>query len=181
MVSALDEFLEAKKIISGVARSLGIGGKKLPMVPLGVLLEVPAAVMIVESLADEADFFSLGTNDLIQYTLATGRLNEEVSYLYNPLHPAVLSLLKSVAGVAAERGKETIVCGEVASDLMYSQVLVGLGFDSLSVAPLAIPRLKETLRDTSARELEEGVSEMLKLSRPGEIKKFVEKRFKLKR
>jgi len=178
MVSALDEFMEAKKIVSGVARSLGMGGKKSPMVPLGVLLEVPAAVMIVESLAREADFFSLGTNDLIQYTLATGRLNEEVSYLYNPLHPAVLSLLKTVSRVAADSGKESIVCGEVASDLMYSKVLVGLGFDSLSVAPLAIPKLKESLRNTSAEELQASVAEMLKLTKPGEIEKFAEKKFR---
>ncbi len=178
MVSALDEFLEAKKIVSGVAGSLGMARKKSPPVPLGVLLEVPAAVMIVEALAREADFFSLGTNDLIQYTLATGRLNEEVSYLYNPLHPAVLALLKSVAKVAAESGKETFVCGEVASDLMYSKVLVGLGFDSLSVAPLAIPKLKESLRNTSAMKLQASVDKMFKLENPGEIGKFARKAFK---
>jgi len=177
MVSALDEFWEAKKIITSVARSLGRGGKKFPHVPLGVLLEVPAAVMIVEALAREADFFSVGTNDLIQYTLATGRLNEEVSYLYNPLHPAVLALLKSVARAAVDTGKESIVCGEVASDLMYSQVLVGLGFDSLSVAPLAVPKLKESLRNTTAEELEVSVAEMLKLEKPGDIKKFAKKAF----
>jgi len=177
MVSDLEEFLEARKIVSGIGKSLGLGTGKEPPIQLGVLLEVPSAVMILESLAREADFFSLGTNDLIQYTLATGRLNEEVSYLYNPLHPAVLILLKTVAEVTGRAGKLTVVCGEMASDLTYSKVLVGLGFDCLSVAPLAIPKLKDSLRNTSAEELEKNVAEMLKLEKPREIRRFAARAF----
>ena len=177
MISGLDEFLEVRGIVNSIETSLGFGDGRKHAVQLGVLLEVPSAVMIIESLAREADFFSLGTNDLIQYTLATGRLNEEVSYLYNPLHPAVLFLLKSVSDITGKMGKETVVCGEMASDLMYAKVLVGLGFDCLSVAPLAIPKLKKSLRNTSAEELRAGVNEMLKIEKPREIREYADRVF----
>jgi phosphotransferase system enzyme I (PtsI) len=172
MVSGLDEFLEARDIVADLEKELGLGQKGDLSVPLGILIEVPSAVLVLESLAREADFFSLGTNDLIQYTLATGRLNEDVSYLYNPLHPAILALLKSVSGISGKFGKETIVCGEMASDPLYSKVLLGLGFDCLSVAPLTIPALKESLRNTSVAELKACMDEMLKLEKPGEIREF---------
>ncbi len=177
MVSDLDEFLEAREIVTSMEQSLGIGDTKHPSIQLGVLLEVPSAVLVLKSLARVADFFSLGTNDLIQYTLAIGRLNEDVSYLYNPLHPAVLALLKSVAEITGAAGKETVVCGEMASDPVYSQVLLGLGFDCLSVAPLVIPRLKDILRNTSVAELKISVAEMLKLETPREIKKYADRAF----
>lgn len=172
MVSGLDEFLEARGIVAALEKELGLGINGKPSVPLGILLEVPSAVLVLESLARVADFFSLGTNDLIQYTLATGRLNEDVSYLYNPLHPAVLGLLKSVSEISGRFGKETVVCGEMASDPLYSKVLLGLGFDCLSVAPLAIPKLKESLRNTSFEELKASMDEMLKLENPREIREF---------
>lgn len=177
MVSDLDEFLEARDIVNRLERSLGLGGEKNPSVQLGVLIEVPSAVLTMESLAGEADFFSLGTNDLIQYTLAISRLNEEVSYLYNPLHPAVLTLLKSVADIARKFGKETVVCGEMASDLMYSKVLLGLGFDCLSVAPLAIPKLKDSLRNTSVEDLKVNVTEMLKLKKSSAVREYAKRIF----
>ena len=177
MVSDLDEFLEAREIVTSMEQSLGMGNAEHPSVQLGVLLEVPSAVLVLKSLARVADFFSLGTNDLIQYTLAIGRLNEDVSYLYNPLHPAVLTLLKSVAEITGAAGKETVVCGEMASDPVYSQVLLGLGFDCLSVAPLVIPRLKDILRNTNVEELKISVAEMLKLETPGEIRKYVDRAF----
>ncbi len=177
MVSDLEEFLEARDIVNRIERSLGLGGKKYPSVQLGVLIEVPSAVLTLESLAREADFFSLGTNDLIQYTLAISRLNEEVSYLYNPLHPAVLALLKSVAEVAGKFGKETVVCGEMASDLMYSKVLLGLGFDCLSVAPLVIPKLKNSLRNTSVEDLKLNVAEMLRLEKSSAIREYANRIF----
>ncbi len=177
MVSGLEEFLEARKIVTSMEQSLGIGDSKHPSIQLGVLLEVPSAVLVLKSLARVVDFFSLGTNDLIQYTLAIGRLNEDVSYLYNPLHPAVLALLKSVAEITGAAGKETVVCGEMASDPVYSQVLLGLGFDWLSVAPLVIPKLKDVLRNTNLEELKINVAEMLKLETPGEIRKYADRAF----
>ena len=177
MISDLEEFLEARDIVTGIERSLGLGDGKYPSVQVGILLEVPSAILVLESLAGEADFFSLGTNDLIQYTLAISRLNEEVSYLYKPLHPAVLALLKSVAEVTGKFGKETVVCGEMASDLMFSKVLLGLGFTSLSVAPLAIPKLKDALRNTNVEELKLSVAEMLKLKKTSAIQEYAERVF----
>lgn len=177
MVSDLEEFLKVKRMISGIRRSLAASGIKTGPIELGILLEVPSAVLILESLAREADFFSLGTNDLIQYTLAIGRLNEDVSYLYNPLHPAVLNLLKSVAEITGKAGKETVVCGEMASDPLYSKVLVGLGFDCLSAAPLTIPRLKESLRETNVAELKLQVDEMLKIEKAQKIREFALRAF----
>ncbi len=177
MVSGLEEFLEAREIVDDMEKELGLGTDGKKAVPLGILLEVPSAVLVLESLAREADFFSLGTNDLIQYTLATGRLNEDVSYLYNPLHPAVLALLKSVSEISGKFKKETIVCGEMASDPMYSKVLLGLGFDCLSVAPLTIPKLKESLRTTSVEELKARMAEMIKLEKPQEIREFANRAF----
>ena len=180
MISGLEEFLEAKKIITDVAASLAPGETGSSPVKLGVLLEVPSAVMVLQSLAREADFFSLGTNDLIQYTLAAGRLNDEVSYLYNPLHPAVLSLLRKVADTLRESGKEVVVCGEMASDETYSKILVGMGFQCLSVAPLAIPRLKESLRLTRFEDLQVKVKEMMRIENPPEIREYASRAFSAK-
>src|SRR5690606_19544600 len=102
-------------------------------IPVGIMVETPAAVMIADLLAKEADFFSVGTNDLIQYCMAVDRGNQNVAYLYQPLHPAVLRMLRMIARTAAEAGIPCEVCGEMAGDPLYAPVMMGLGFEELSM------------------------------------------------
>lgn len=130
-------------------------------VELGVVVETPAAVAMVDLLASEVDFFSIGTNDLIQYTIAVDRENEHVAYLYDPLHPAVLRSIRAVVEGAHARGKSVGICGEMAGDARYSIVLLGLGVDELSMNAPAIPRVKRILRETRYADARLLASELL--------------------
>lgn len=147
MVSCLSELREAKSLLEEVKRELEREG--IPYgegVSLGVMVEVPSAALIADLLAKEVDFLSIGTNDLIQYTMAVDRQNEEVAYLYKPLHPAILRLVEGVIERAHDMGKEVGICGEVASDPFYGLLFLGMGVDELSMVPSAIPRMKRLLR-----------------------------------
>jgi phosphotransferase system enzyme I (PtsI) len=121
-------------------------------VPVGVNLEVPSAAVVADLLAAEVDFFSVGTNDLIQYLLAVDRTDPRVSSLYEPLHPAVLRTLRRITEAAFAHGRPLSVCGEMAGQPVEAVLLVGLGFRSLSMAPSAIPRVKEALRAVRAAD-----------------------------
>jgi phosphotransferase system enzyme I (PtsI) len=128
----------------------------LPTVPLGVMVETPAAALTVGALAEEADFFSIGTNDLVQYVLGVDRQSETIAELYQPFHPAVLRLLLHVSVTARARGRPTSVCGEMAADPLAAPLLVGMGFSALSVAPAAITAVRRSvaaLRRSDARRL----------------------------
>jgi phosphotransferase system enzyme I (PtsI) len=131
-----------------VARRLRRRGVAIPetLPPLGAMIEVPGAALAADALAAEADFFAIGTNDLIQYTLAIDRSNEQVAALYNPLHPAVLRLVQFAVEAAERRAIPVSVCGEMAGDPRYAALLLGLGLRSLSMAPGNIPRLKRRIR-----------------------------------
>ncbi|HEV2659834.1 MAG TPA: putative PEP-binding protein, partial [Ktedonobacteraceae bacterium] len=144
----------ARAIFERVYADLRQRGSAVPAhVPLGIMIEVPSAVVMAQELAQEADFFSIGANDLLQYTVASDRTNPAVSYLYNPMQPAVLRLIQQVAEAGRRAGKPVAVCGEIASDARIAPVLVGLGVDELSMTPTAIPSVRTALTSASAQRL----------------------------
>ena len=148
MISTIGEIRQAREAMEQVARRLRRRGVRLPQAlpPLGAMIEVPGAALAADALASEADFFAVGTNDLIQYTLAVDRTDEEVAHLYNPLHPAVLRLVQFAVEAAARRRIPISICGEIAGDPRYAALLLGLGLRDLSMAPQSIPRVKQRVR-----------------------------------
>jgi phosphoenolpyruvate-protein phosphotransferase (PTS system enzyme I) len=142
-------------------------------VPVGVNLEVPSAALVADLLAPEVDFFSVGTNDLIQYLLAVDRTDPRVSALYEPLHPAVLRTLERIATAARVHDRPLSVCGEMAGQPTEAVLLVGLGFRALSMAPSAIPRVKEALRAVRASDARALARRCLSLSTCAEIEAAV--------
>ena len=151
-VSGVDELRAARRVVAAAAASLRARGEPAPDVPIGVMIEVPSAALTADLLAAEADFFSIGTNDLIQYCLAVDRTDNRVSRLYEPLHPAILRLLRIVARAGKRRGIRVAVCGEMAADPMLLMLLVGLGLREFSMAPTAIPLAKQVLREMRASD-----------------------------
>src|SRR5579884_530380 len=149
MISTVSEIRRVREAMEQVARRLRRRGVALPkaMPPLGAMIEVPGAALAADGLAAEADFFAIGTNDLIQYTLAIDRTDEEVAHLYNPLHPAVLRLIQFAVEAALRRRIPISVCGEIAGDPRYTALLLGLGLRELSMAPRSIPRVKQRIRN----------------------------------
>ena len=145
-VTSVEELRAAKAMVARCAETLRERGISVPPVPVGVMIEVPSAALTVDLLATEADFLSVGTNDLIQYTLAVDRTDNRVSRMYEPLHPAILRVLRLVARAARHRRIPVSVCGEMAADPVMLPLLVGLGLREFSMAPTAIPVVKQVLR-----------------------------------
>jgi phosphotransferase system enzyme I (PtsI) len=148
MISTASEIRRVREAIEQVARRLRRRGVRLPkaLPPLGAMIEVPGAALAADALAAEADFFAIGTNDLIQYTLAIDRSDEQVAHLYNPLHPAVLRLIQFAVEAALRRSMPISVCGEMAGEPRFCALLLGLGLRNLSMAPRNIPRVKQRIR-----------------------------------
>jgi phosphoenolpyruvate-protein phosphotransferase (PTS system enzyme I) len=148
MISNAGEIRRVREAMDQVARRLRRRGVLLPKVlpPLGAMIEVPGAALAADSLAAEADFFAIGTNDLVQYTLAIDRSDEQVAHLYNPLHPAVLRLIQFAVEAALRRSMPISVCGEMAGEPRFSALFLGLGLRNLSMAPRNIPRVKQRIR-----------------------------------
>jgi phosphotransferase system enzyme I (PtsI) len=137
------------------------------------MIETPAAALISDILAKHVDFFSIGTNDLIQYTLACDRGNEKVAYLYEPLHPAVLRLIKTVVDNAHKNKIKVCVCGEMASEMENAIILTGLGIDELSMSTLCLLDVKKAIREINYSEIKVFVEELLDLNSYGEVLKKV--------
>jgi phosphotransferase system enzyme I (PtsI) len=159
MVSTVDELRRARAILAEARAQLAAAGIAHATEPqLGVMIEVPAAALNADALAREADFFSIGTNDLTQYTLACDRTNSRVAELYQPLDPAVLRLIGMTCAAAHRHGRHVAVCGELGGDPQATALLIGLGVDELSCAPTALARVRNAVRAcdlSAARKLAE--------------------------
>jgi phosphotransferase system enzyme I (PtsI) len=156
MISGVAELREAKQVCAEVCRELAAEGiEHNAFVPVGVMVETPSAAMIADLLGHECEFVTIGTNDLIQYALAADRQDEHVGYLYHPLHPAILRLLRQVVLSAQRAGKPVAMCGDMAGDPLATWVLIGLGLRDLSMAPRQIPIVKSIIRATSLKEAEQ--------------------------
>jgi len=176
MISGIEEIRRAKAILEEAKK--GLAKARIPFdrgVKIGAMIEIPSASVIADILAREVDFFSIGTNDLIQYALAVDRINEHVSYLYEPLHPAILRIIRSVVQSAKNAGIPTAICGEMAAVPSYVLVLMGLGLEEFSMHPIAIPKVKRALRMVRAEETKTLVERLFQFSTPTEIKRYVRK------
>ena len=174
MISGATEIREVKKILNEVRLNLSAEGIPFdPKMEIGIMIEVPSAVTIADILAKEVDYFSIGTNDLIQYSLAIDRVNESVTHLYEPLHPAILRLVKTVVKAAHQAGIRVAMCGEMAGEPLYVPILVGLELDDLSMNVLSIFRVKKILRAYTFRDCKDLVGKSLHLSTPEEIEELV--------
>lgn len=173
MITELEEILIIKELLDEVKAELRRQRVRFDEnIPIGIMIEVPAAAAITEFLAKEVDFISIGTNDLIQYFLAVDRSNESVSYLYKPLHPSVLRLIKQVIDGANELGREVAVCGEMAADPLSALILFGFGLKIFSMNPIFIPRIKKALRSVEYKTVKEAAEEVLKLKTSQDIEEY---------
>jgi phosphotransferase system enzyme I (PtsI) len=182
MVVGLEEFRRARAVVERVRAQLAQEG--IPMarrVPLGVMVETPASVFAIDLLASEADFVSIGTNDLIQYTLAVDRGNAAIASIYEPLHPAVLRAIHLVVEACRRRGIPVGICGEMAGEPLYAILLVGLGLTELSVSPYLVPEIKTIIRASTYDEAVTLAQRCLGLATPAEVRtvvnEFMSRRF----
>ena len=176
MISGLEELDNVLEIIEEVKESLKNEGREFNgEVPIGIMIEVPAAVLSAEFLAKKVDFFSIGTNDLIQYTIAIDRGNEKIAYLYQPSHPAIIRLIKMTCDAAKKEGIPVGICGEMGGDPIATVVLLGLGIDEMSMSVSSIPIVKKIIRNVSFEEAENVVSRIMEIGSGTEITKYLEK------
>lgn len=167
MISGIEELRHAKAVLDECRKE--IGEKKSGKMEVGAMIEIPSAAISADTLAREVDFFSIGTNDLIQYTIAVDRVNERIAHLYEPTHPAVLRLLKMIADAAHANKIWVGVCGEMARDVATIPILIGLGMDELSVGATSVPRVKMAVRSLAVPECQQLVNEVLQLQTSSEI------------
>ena len=170
MIASVEEVKQANVMLDECKEELTAEGKEFNKdIKVGIMIEVPAAAVISPILAKYVDFFSIGTNDLCQYTLAVDRMNEAIGNLYQPLHPGVLRLIKHVIDASHEQGKFTGMCGELASDPVATMILLGLGLDEFSMTASSIPLIKNILRSVSKAECEEVANKALTMDTAEEI------------
>lgn len=179
MISGIEELLQAKRILNECKQELREEGKSFDeKISVGVMIEVPSAALTADILAKESDFFSIGTNDLIQYSLAVDRGDEKVAYLYEPAHPAVLRLIKEVVTAAHKNNIWVGMCGEMSGEPLFAFLLLGLGLDELSMPPPRVPVVKELIRKIKyedAHRVSEGV---FKFATAKEVERYLQEELK---
>ena len=175
MISGIEELREANKILEKVKNDLRNEKIKFDEdIEVGAMIEVPSAAMIMDSLAKELDFVSIGTNDLIQYTLAVDRVNENVANLYDPLHPAILRLIKKIIDEGHKAGIDVGMCGEMAGDPSYTPILLGFGLDEFSVSSAQIPKIKQVIRSITLSDAKKAAKKILECGEREEIYKILQ-------
>ncbi len=163
MISGCEEIHQTYHLIDEAAEALEKEGLAYNRdIQIGIMIEIPSAVIMADAMADMVDFFSIGTNDLIQYTLAIDRVNRHVAYLYDPLHPAVLRMIKHVVDIGKKKNIKTFMCGEMASEIINLPILLGLGLDAFSMAPQSIPAIKNMIRKINVKESQVFLKEIMK-------------------
>ncbi|XMB87096.1 phosphoenolpyruvate--protein phosphotransferase [Mycoplasmatota bacterium WC44] len=177
MIATLNELREVKSILSELKEELISSGIHIGDYEVGMMMEVPSAAIIADLFAEEVDFLSIGTNDLIQYTMAADRMNEGVSYLYQPFNPAVIRLIKNIIDASHENGIWTGMCGEMASDINAIPLLIGLGIDELSVSASLVLEVRETISKIDSDRLKNLIDNALKLSTAEEVEELFKKRY----
>ena len=174
MISEIKEIIEIRRLIEEVKSELKNEKVKFDKnIQIGAMIETPSAALIVDLIIEHVDFVSLGTNDLIQYTLAVDRFNENVAELYDPLHLSILRLIKNVVDFAHKKNKLVSICGEMASDTLFTKLLIGLGVDELSVPPSVVLKIKRIIRDINYSEAKEKTSDILSSKNKEEILKHL--------
>ncbi len=178
MISCLDEILHARRMLSEVADSLDKEGVIFnEQIDVGVMVEVPSAVILADVMAKNVDFFSIGTNDLIQYSLAVDRGNKQVAHLFQTLHPAIIRMVKHVGDVAADHGLEVSMCGEMASDPVSIPILLGLGLNRLSMNPQSIPIIKSIIKMFDVGDAKLFIKEVLKQTTESGVMELVLRKY----
>ncbi|TGY50341.1 phosphoenolpyruvate-protein phosphotransferase PtsI [Rodentibacter caecimuris] len=175
MIISVEEIRELKAVIETLKAELRAEAKAFDEnIQIGVMVETPSAAVNAKFLAKEVDFFSIGTNDLTQYTLAVDRGNELISHLYNPMQPSVLGLIKQVIDASHAEGKWTGMCGELAGDERATLLLLGMGLDEFSMSAISVPRIKKLIRSVNFQEVKELVSKALEKPTASEIEQLIE-------
>lgn len=178
MIATLDEFRQAKDIL--IEEKEKLQREKIAVsedIEIGMMVEIPSTAVMADRFAKEVDFFSIGTNDLIQYTMAADRMNERVSYLYQPYHPAILRLIKMVIDAAHKEGKWAGMCGEMAGDEVAIPILLGLGLDEFSMSATSILQARSLIRNLSKSEIDTVVEQILNMETAEEVERFVKDTF----
>lgn len=180
MISSLEELLKSKEIIKEVLSEMDAEGIEYAKdVEVGMMIEIPSAAVISDILAKHVDFFSIGTNDLIQYTCAVDRMNQKISYLYNQFNPAVLRLIKMVIDNAHKEGKWVGMCGEAAGDQRMIPILLGMGLDEFSMSPISILPARKFITSVKYEDMKKFANEVLTMGTAEEIKAYVDKTFSM--
>ncbi|HTY44539.1 MAG TPA: phosphoenolpyruvate--protein phosphotransferase [Patescibacteria group bacterium] len=179
MISGVEELQQANKILEEARQELSREGVNFRKdIEVGAMIEVPSAAMTADILATEAGFFSIGTNDLIQYSLAVDRTNEKVAYLYEPTHPAVLRMIRNIIDSAHAAGIWVGMCGEMAGEPSFVPILLGLGLDEFSMSPQVIPEVKYIIRSITFAQAQDIAKQVLKLSTGREVEEFSQKKLR---
>jgi len=181
MIATLEEFRAAKALLLEEEAKLKAEGIAVGNYETGMMVEIPSTAVMAKQFAKEVDFFSVGTNDLIQYTMAADRMNEKVSYLYQPFNPAILNLLHNVITEAHKAGKWVGMCGEMAGEELAIPILLGLGLDEFSMSASSVLRARSLVKRLTKSETEAIVNDVLNMDTAEEVVNFLSEKFDIKK